>query len=179
MIKVILFLVAGIAFWTLTEYIIHRFLGHQKKGKQIIKKEHQRHHAEAHYFAPLIKKIALAIAVLSFTTLVTGLLFTFKMGFLFSLGFAGMYFIYEVTHRRFHIREPLIRYGLRMRKHHFYHHFGNPNVNHGVTTAIWDRIFGTFKRPTIVKVPNKMAMTWLKDNNQQLKPKYQKHFNMH
>lgn len=156
------------------EYCIHRFLGHLKKGKNIIRKEHQHHHAEADYFAPLHKKLILAILVLSFSTLITGLLFSFTSGFIFSIGLAGMYFIYEISHRRFHIKEPLIRYGLRMRKHHFYHHFGNPTLNHGVTTAIWDRIFGTYRKPDIVNVPGKMAMIWLKNNNS----KYLRHFHI-
>ncbi|MFN8237653.1 MAG: hypothetical protein U0T77_05740 [Chitinophagales bacterium] len=125
-----------------------------------------------------IKRI-LAALVLSFTTLLTGLIFTFKMGFIFSLGFAGMYFIYEVTHRRFHIREPLIRYGLRMRKHHFYHHFGNPNVNYWCDYRTLGQNIRHFPKTYYCKSSQKVAMTWLKDNNQQLKPKYQRHFNMH
>lgn len=178
MLKSIVFIIAGITTWTLLEYLIHRFLGHQKKGKNIIRKEHKRHHAEADYFAAIYKKLILAILFLSFSTLLTGLLFTFKMGFLFSVGLAGMYFIYEITHRRFHIKEPVIRYGLRMRKHHFYHHFGNPKLNHGVTTAFWDRIFGTFTKTTTIKVPESMTMVWLKDEQQQLKQKYSRHFNI-
>ncbi|HQD13549.1 MAG TPA: sterol desaturase family protein, partial [Chitinophagales bacterium] len=94
-------------------------------------------------------------------------------------GLAGMYFLYEYTHRVFHIREPLIRYGLKMRKHHFYHHFGNPKLNHGVTTAFWDRVFGTYTKPDVVKVPNKLTMVWLKDNRHGLKQKYQRHFKVH
>jgi 4-hydroxysphinganine ceramide fatty acyl 2-hydroxylase len=87
-----------------------------------------------------------------------------------------MYFIYEITHRRFHIKEPLIRYGLRMRKHHFYHHFTNPKINHGVTTAFWDRVFGTFEKTNTIKVPGKMVMTWLQDEDKNLKRKYSRHF---
>ncbi len=179
MFKGLLFIAAGVITWTLLEYVIHRFLGHMKKGKNPVRLEHQRHHAEAHYFAPMWKKLILATLVLSTSTLLTGLIFTFEMGFLFSLGLAGMYFLYEYTHRVFHIREPLIRYGLKMRKHHFYHHFGNPKLNHGVTTAFWDRVFGTYTKPDVVKVPNKLTMVWLKDNRHGLKQKYQRHFKVH
>lgn len=175
MIKGILFLLAGVITWTLLEYLIHRFLGH-KKGKGLVKKEHQQHHAKAHYFAPMYKKIILALVVFTLSTSVVGSLVTWTMGALFSLGLAGMYFIYEITHRRFHVKDPLIRYGLKMRKHHFFHHFGNPKVNHGVTTAFWDRVFGTFTKTDRVKVPGKMAMVWLKDEADELKPKYRPHF---
>ena len=118
----------------------------------------------------------LAGLIFAFLTLVIGLAFTFKMGVFFSLGFAGMYFIYEITHRRFHVKEPLIRYGLRMRKHHFFHHFGNPSINHGVTTAFWDRVFRTYQQPKIVRVPKKMTMTWLENEDKQIKPKYSSDF---
>ena len=176
MLNSILFLAIGIISWTFLEYIIHRFLGHQKNGKHIIKKEHQRHHAEVNYFVPIVKKIGLAMVVLFISTLITGLIFNLKDGFLFSFGLASMYFIYETAHKLFHIKEPIIRYGLRMRKHHFYHHFGNPKFNHGVTTAFWDRIFGTFHKVDIVIVPRKMPLVWLQDQNKNLKTKYSNHF---
>jgi len=172
----LIFALIGIILWTFLEYIIHRFLGHQKKGKQIIQKEHLRHHSEANYFAPIQKKLLLANTLFVFLTLLIGLVFTFQMGIYFALGFAGMYFLYEITHRRFHIKEPLIRYGLRMRKHHFFHHFGNPSLNHGVTTAFWDRVFRTYKKPEIVRVPRKMSMVWLEDDEKHLKPKFEAHF---
>lgn len=172
----VIFALIGIILWTLVEYMTHRFLGHQKKGKQIIKKEHQRHHSEANYFAPIQKKLLLAVFVFSILTLIIGFAFTFQMGVYFSFGFAGMYFIYELTHRRFHIKEPLIRYGLRMRKHHFFHHFGNPSLNHGVTTAFWDRVFRTYQKPQIVRVPKKMTMIWLEDEEKHLKSRYEADF---
>lgn len=169
----------GIVTWTLLEYLIHRFLGHKRRKKGLIKQEHMKHHAETHYFAPLYKKLILAFVVFSATTLIFGLLINWTTGLAYSFGLAGMYFLYEVTHRRFHIREPLIRYGLRMRKHHFFHHFGNPKFNHGVTTAFWDRVFGTFRRTTVINVPGKMAMTWLQDGERQVKPRYHKHFRIY
>jgi sterol desaturase/sphingolipid hydroxylase (fatty acid hydroxylase superfamily) len=178
-IQYLLFIFLGIVSWTFLEYVIHRFLGHKRRKNGLVKKEHMRHHAEVHYFAPMYKKLALTLAVFSVSTLLFGLLFTWTIGFSFSLGLAGMYFLYEITHRRFHIKDPLIRYGLRMRKHHFFHHFGNPKFNHGVTTAFWDRVFGTFRKTTVIKVPQKMAMHWLQDDQHQLKPRYSRHFHIY
>lgn len=174
--KLLLFFMSGAFMWTLLEYLIHRFLGHQKKGTTPVRREHQQHHAKAHYFSPIYKKVLLAVLFLGASTLITSFIFSFTQGLVFSTGLAGMYFLYEITHRRFHIKDPLIRYGLRMRKHHFYHHFGNPKLNHGVTTAIWDRVFGTFFKADSVKVPSKMAMKWLVNQEAEVKPRYQRHF---
>ena len=166
------FLLPGIFLWTFLEYIIHRFLGHQKRGRNVIRIEHQRHHAEAHYFAKIYKKIILAIIVLSVSTILIGLIFNWLEGFAFSSGFAGMYIIYEITHRRFHTKEPVIHYGLKMRIHHFYHHFGSPHFNHGVTTVLWDKVFGTYQKVSIVHVPQKMVMKWLIDDDMEIKKQY-------
>ncbi|MCB9032839.1 MAG: sterol desaturase family protein [Chitinophagales bacterium] len=172
MIKYILFFTLGIITWTFLEYCIHRFLGHKKRKNALVKKEHLMHHRLGDYFAPLYKKIILAIIVLSIATLLLALPFNIATGFSFALGICTMYILYEITHRRFHVKAPLIRYGLRMRKHHFFHHYGNPKFNHGVTTAFWDRIFKTYQSVSQVNIPKKMTMIWLDSNN----AKYQKHF---
>jgi len=92
-------------------------------------------------------------------------------------GFTGMYILYEVTHYRFHIRKPVAKPFIILRKHHFYHHFHNPRTNHGVTTRFWDRVFGTFVAVEKVRVPRKMAMRWLLDQ-EEVKPVYAPHFTL-
>ena len=166
----------GVLSWTLLEYLIHRFLGHKESRKGIIKKEHSKHHQEAHYFAPLSGKLVLAAIVFLASWLIFFLLFGPIGGWSFAAGLAFMYAMYEITHRRFHVKDPLLGYGLRMRKHHFYHHFRNPKVNHGVTTALWDRIFGTYQPVDKVPVPGSMKMVWLSDRNGKLKEAYRHHF---
>ena len=75
-VQYLLFAFFGIVTWTLLEYLIHRFLGHKRRKTGLIRQEHLKHHAEAHYFAPLYKKAILAFLVLSASTLLFGLLFT-------------------------------------------------------------------------------------------------------
>jgi sterol desaturase/sphingolipid hydroxylase (fatty acid hydroxylase superfamily) len=178
MIFKIIFLAFGILFWTFLEYLIHRFLGHQNNAKHIIRQEHKRHHAEWDYFVPLHKKLFVAALFLAISTTIMSLFFSFSYALFFAIGLAGMYLIYESAHKLFHAKEPLIGYGLKMRKHHFYHHFGNPKLNHGVTTAFWDRVFGTFKSVDAVSVPKNMAMRWLFDAQHHIKQKYSQHFSL-
>lgn len=177
MIKYVIFFLVGVFTWTFLEYVIHRFLGHQSKKTNIVKKEHGRHHAELHYFAPLTKKIFLAFIVLSFLTLTIGLISkSWHYGFVYSIGLVCMYMLYEIAHRRFHVAEPIIRHGLKMRKTHFYHHFMNPNKNHGVTSLFWDRIFGTFEKVEKVYIPKSVTLPWLIDENKEVKESYNEVF---
>lgn len=172
----VLFFILGVLFWTFLEYCIHRFLGHQNKATHIVRIEHKRHHAERDYFAPWYKKLLFALVFLCFSTLFWCLFFSIGYALSFSVGLALMYIVYEATHKFFHIKEPKIKYGLKMRKHHFYHHFGNPKLNHGVTTSFWDKIFGTFQPTENIQVPKNMAMRWLFDERNNFKNKYKQHF---
>jgi sterol desaturase/sphingolipid hydroxylase (fatty acid hydroxylase superfamily) len=36
-------------------------------------------------------------------------------------------------------------------------------MNHGVTSPIWDVVFGTYQAPGVIVVPERLAMRWLLD----------------
>ena len=47
-------------------------------------------------------------------------------------------------------------------------------MNHGVTTPVWDLVFGTYERVEgPVKVPRRLAMRWLVDEDGELLPGYE------
>ena len=70
----------------------------------------------------------------------------------------------DPSDRREHTHPGFGAYGRWARRHHFYHHFINAKMNHGVTTPIWDLVFGTYRKADVViEVPSKLAMPWLKD----------------
>ena len=167
----------GVATWTLTEYLLHRFLGHVHKGKNFFKAEHLQHHIKANYFAPAYKKAALAVIIFVTLVAIISLFTSMQIAVAFVLGFLTMYALYEVTHARFHGKEPIAKLFIILRKHHFYHHFHNPKMNLGVTTRFWDRVFGTFKRVEQVNVPKQMSMQWLLDN-EGIKSVYAEHFKL-
>ncbi len=167
----------GIVSWTLTEYLLHRYLGHVHKGKNFFKAEHLQHHAKANYFAPAYKKAIVALVVSFAMVAAISLFTTIHTAIAFVLGYLMMYTLYEATHARFHCKEPIAKPFIILRKHHFYHHFHNPKTNHGVTTRFWDRVFGTFKRVEQVNVPKTMSMQWLLEDNH-IKEVYAPHFRM-
>jgi hypothetical protein len=42
--------------------------------------------------------------------------------------------------------------------------------NHGVTSPVWDKAFGTYDDPGVVTVPRRMAPTWLLDADGEVRP---------
>ena len=155
---------AGALTWTLLEYVIHRWMGHDRRFRRTpLGLEHVRHHAEGNYFAPTWKKLvaaAAAIAVLSGPAVaVAGV----ARGMAYVAGVIAFYGVYEFLHRREHTSAGIGPYGRWARRHHFHHHFVDPRTNHGVTSPLWDLVFGTYRTPTTIKVPARLCMPWLKD----------------
>lgn len=155
---------AGVLTWTLLEYIIHRWLGHDRRFRgNAFGVEHIRHHIEGNYFAPMWKKLiaaAITAAVLIGPAIVVA---GTAVGTAYVLGLVTFYGMYEVLHRREHTHAGIGAYGRWARRHHFHHHFVDGRRNHGVTTPIWDFVFGTYETPTLIRVPTKLCMAWLRD----------------
>lgn len=166
---------AGALTWTLSEYCLHRGLGHVKGAKNPFSVEHLHHHADLMYFAPTSKKLLAGGLVLAVTT--PGLVALWgSVGFAAALGFTVMYGTYEYVHRRLHTHAPKTRYGRWARRHHLHHHFSRPQLNHGVSWPLWDYVFRTLDVPKVVKVPRKMALPWMLDANGELFPQYRADF---
>ena len=95
------------------------------------------------------------------TAIIGALVLGAESGLAFAVGFIGAYGFYEYLHYTLHVKAPTTFYGRWARRHHFYHHFENPSFNHGVTSPLWDLVFGTYTNPGTVRVPRKFAMRWL------------------
>lgn len=145
--------VLGVVTWTLAEYWLHRGWGHRKGAKNPFSVEHLKHHALVTYFAPTWKKAIVASLVFAGSALLAGPFF--------AAGFAIMYVAYEVLHRRLHTHAAWNAYGRWARRHHMHHHFARPRMNHGVTSPVWDWVFGTLDVPARVTVPRRNALPWM------------------
>lgn len=159
--KLALFFIGAIS-WTFLEYALHRGLGHNPKLKNLFTVEHLLHHKEVNYFAAAYKKAGGAIVVVGGLTLILGFLINWLNGFVFSTGLVSMYLVYEFVHSYLHTNAPRNAYGAMLRKHHFYHHFNDPDMNHGVTTPFWDKVFGTYVKPEVsIPIPRRSKLKWL------------------
>lgn len=161
----------GWALWTLAEYLLHRFAMHHLHGKGIMSREHLEHHVTSAWHFDRNH-------ILSWTgMLLVGAVLWLPLGWFVggpvtgvavAVGWAVGYFWYEYQHACAHLRAPRGRYETFVRRHHFHHHFGAPMANHGVSIAVWDRVFGTYQRPAQVRVPRRLALPWMVDEEGEL-----------
>lgn len=148
--------------WTFSEYAMHRWWGHEGRGRNEFSREHLHHHADTRYFASAKAKAKAALLLLGVVLPVLGWALGWS-GVALAVGYIAMYLTYEVIHRRIHTHPPAHRYGRWVRRHHYFHHFSGPRFNHGVTTPLWDHVFGTLRDPGVIRVPRKHVMVWLLD----------------
>jgi sterol desaturase/sphingolipid hydroxylase (fatty acid hydroxylase superfamily) len=154
----------GIATWSVLEYAIHRWLGHDKRWiRNVFGVEHTAHHARGHYFAPTWKKGLAAVIVAGVAIGPAVAVAGPSLGGAYVAGFVGFYLTYELIHRLNHTHAGWGPYGRWARRHHFWHHFHDPKANFGVTSPVWDVVFGTRVVPGRVLVPERLAMPWLVD----------------
>jgi sterol desaturase/sphingolipid hydroxylase (fatty acid hydroxylase superfamily) len=154
----------GALTWTFLEYVIHRWLGHDARFRpNFFSREHIRHHARGDYFAPTWKKALLSLGALAVIAPPAVLLAGAAAGLAYTAGLVGFYVAYEILHRREHTCRGIGAYGRWARRHHFWHHFVDPSSNHGVTTPLWDLVFGTYRAPEVIAVPERLKMAWLTD----------------
>ena len=179
---------AGALTWSASEYAIHRFIGHGPKRVRpsglrgwltpsglaaAFNEEHLAHHTDPSYFAPSSQKAMAAIAVTGAAAALGSLVVGPRRGVAFALGLGSMYLGYEVLHRRIHTHPPTGRYSRWMRRHHLYHHHKSPRQNHGVTSALWDRVFDTeTKVSERIRVPRRAVARWMVDDAGELRPEH-------
>jgi sterol desaturase/sphingolipid hydroxylase (fatty acid hydroxylase superfamily) len=167
--------VAGALLWTFAEYMLHRFAMHELRGRGMMSREHLEHHVRATWtFDPVVLLSWLGVLVVGAGVwgplgwLVAGPAVGIGLGAGWVLGYG----FYELQHALAHLRAPGTRYAAWLRRHHFHHHFGHPMANHGVTTAVWDRVFGTLEVPERVRVPRRLVLPWLVDEHGAIRPEF-------
>lgn len=164
-VEVLVAVVVGAALWTLAEYLLHRFAMHGLDGRGIMSREHLEHHVGSGWSFSSTDLLSWVGVV------VVGVVIWAPLGWLVAgtpaaavgLGWCLGYAFYEHEHAMAHLRGPSGRYSTWLRRHHFHHHFGHPRSNHGVTTSLWDHLFGTYERPTRVRVPRRLVQPWMLD----------------
>lgn len=135
----------GMLVWTLFEYCIHRYLFHMvaesPRAKRIAYTIHGVHHEyprdRDRLFMPPVPSLILASVI--FYTMY------FFMGWYalsFFPGFVFGYIVYGSMHYAIHAFAPP-RYLKALWRNHHLHHYKEPNKGFGVSSVLWDVVFGT------------------------------------
>lgn len=143
----------GLFLWTISEYLLHRFLFHMpvkgEKAQRIVFLFHGVHHAQPQMKTRLVMppavSIPLAAIFYGLFFVIFALLFQAAnwVGPVFS-GFIIGYLIYDITHyatHHFPMRSGYLKF---IKRYHMQHHYKTPDKRFGVSSPIWDKVFNTY-----------------------------------
>lgn len=143
-------LAVGVFLWTLAEYTLHRFVFHFHPRapwqERITFLFHGVHHAQPMVKTRLVMPPAVSIPL---AVLFYGLFHAFFYGVGLSAwfapvfaGFTAGYIAYDMIHYATH-HFPVRGYFRFLKLHHMRHHFKTPDQRFGVSSPLWDWVFGT------------------------------------
>jgi 4-hydroxysphinganine ceramide fatty acyl 2-hydroxylase len=140
----------GIASWTLAEYLFHRFLFHIDEylpDNRVARLVHFAVHG-IHHFMPmdryrLVMPPLLMICLSLPVVLLGSLALSPEVLAAFAAGCYAGYILYDLLHYFLHHGNSSISYLKSMKHYHVLHHYADFNSRFGVTSQLWDVVFGS------------------------------------
>lgn len=138
----------GLLSWTLLEYLLHRFLFHYEPrssfAKRIFFTIHGIHHAYPSDSWRLVMPPVLSIPLAFLFYFGFSALFPAKVFPGFFVGFGCGYLCYDMIHYATHHLPMRGAVGQFLKHYHLRHHFKQDHLGFGVSSPLWDRVFGTW-----------------------------------
>jgi sterol desaturase/sphingolipid hydroxylase (fatty acid hydroxylase superfamily) len=145
----------GVLLWSFTEYTLHRFVFHYKprspRQERIVFLFHGIHHAQPQCKTRLVMPPAVSVPL---SLIYYGLL-SLILGSLLGIPqwiwpiYSGLvigYLAYDLTHyatHHFPMRRGILKF---LKRYHMQHHYKTPDQRFGVSSPLWDVVFGTFPK---------------------------------
>jgi sterol desaturase/sphingolipid hydroxylase (fatty acid hydroxylase superfamily) len=130
----------GLLLWAFLEYLLHRFVFHRLS---LIRDMHEAHHKDA--TAPIGSPTWISLPLISLTVFLPLFqLVPLRMATGVAVGFVFGYLCYISVHHcihRWNLRHGSYLYWMKRR--HAVHHHRDDDANFGVTSPLWDLVFGT------------------------------------
>lgn len=141
----------GIAVWTATEYILHRYVFHfhpsSAWGKRIHFIFHGVHHDYPRDALRLVMPPSASIPLATLFYLLFSLMIKGATLFAFFPGFLLGYLIYDMMHYAMHHYNFKSSFMKKIKQLHMLHHYEDESKGYGVSSPIWDFILGSgFKK---------------------------------
>ncbi|KAK4101883.1 Inositolphosphorylceramide-B hydroxylase [Parathielavia hyrcaniae] len=157
--EVVFCFLSGLFLWTLIEYFMHRFLFHldewlpdNRVGITLHFTLHGIHHylPMDRYRLVMPPTLFLALATPFWKLAHAIFFFNWHMGTAVYCGGVFGYICYDLTHYFLH-HQNLPLWWKQLKKYHLEHHFLDYENGFGVTSPLWDKIFGTELGPRAKK----------------------------
>lgn len=141
----------GLGSWTISEYVLHRFVFHFKPHGPFQERlqflMHGLHHDDPKDPTRLVMPPAgsLILGVILFTIFRTIFLIfgAPEAAEPFFAAFVVGYLCYDYIHYGVHHFNPKSKLGKKIKHNHMLHHFVAPDASWGVSSPFWDHVFGT------------------------------------
>ncbi len=138
--------VVGLLVWTLTEYILHRWVFHYEPksqwGQYVHFMVHRIHHDYPRDSTRLVMPLLVSIPLAALFYVAFSAIFTIYANTLFS-GFIVGYMAYDSIHYATHHLPMTSRLGRFLKTYHMRHHFEDSHVAFGVSNPLWDYVIGS------------------------------------
>jgi sterol desaturase/sphingolipid hydroxylase (fatty acid hydroxylase superfamily) len=137
----------GLFIWTITEYLLHRFVFHWELKGEIGARIHFIFHGVHHDYPSDSRRLVMPPSVSIPLATLFYFLFRFLIGDVsvhpFFAGFLIGYLFYDISHYAIHHFNMHSKFWLAIKNHHIKHHYQDPDRGYGVSSPIWDYVFRT------------------------------------
>ena len=136
----------GIAIWSLVEYTMHRFVFHYEPKSSWGKHLHFMVHGVHHDYPQDASRLVMAPVVSLPLAVIFYALFLIIFGQVAPAAFAGLligYLFYDMLHYATHHLPMKRGVWLFLKRYHLRHHYQDDHAGYGVTSPVWDHVFGT------------------------------------
>ena len=138
----------GLFIWTFVEYIMHRFVFHyMPKDKPWALRMHFIFHGVHHDYPSDARRLVLPPSVS--IPLATIFYFLFQailpLNYIWGFfpGFLLGYLFYDISHYAIHHFNFKGNLWKKIKQHHMLHHYQDPDKGYGVSSPLWDKVFGS------------------------------------
>ena len=144
--QITLLFLGGLFFWTFFEYVMHRFVFHWTSENPRIQRISYVLHGNHHEFPRDKQRLFMPpVPSLIIASIVFGIMYLFIQTYTFSFfpGFILGYLLYGSMHYAIHAWNPPFKWMKPIWRNHHLHHYKNDHQGFGVSSHIWDKVFGT------------------------------------
>jgi sterol desaturase/sphingolipid hydroxylase (fatty acid hydroxylase superfamily) len=149
--QIIITFITGMFCWSFFEYCIHRFAFHfvaeSERATKIVYIIHGNHHEyprdRERLFMPPVPSLIISSLFFTLQYFIFSIFNASFFTFAFFPGFILGYLMYGTMHYAIHAWNPPFKWMKPLWRNHHLHHYKNDHMGFGVSSTLWDHIFGT------------------------------------